>query len=1194
MRVLFSLEPLYELNEPGVMDTWLQWFAHMHAQLGAIIPGYQGKLLAFDGITYRNNKDFLGDRILLSQAEIRGNWKFRGNILSKIEYGDIDTEIENYICQTVREKLEGFTPEVVILLNTSPWLRKVCAEATFLYTEVSWLHRPPYPNHWQINPLGLGKGKVLEAYHDEILGQIEYTDAQQYFTSTFKKIAQSKIVNNRDAGDLVTSLRKLFSKVILLPLAGRFPFDRDTPIFAWIDHFMQNAPSDTCYLITDHPLTLSLQAGEATYLKSKYGNVFFDGKMQKPIGTQFLIPHVDAVYGDFSSVANQALFFDVDVLSFAQDIALNIPRNTSSNPLSNLTSMASPDLRDKILYWLLTHSSVPAHKLFDGKWLLDFITTARTCGAAQQPWLQFTKPLYAMDEWQRDEWCQDFTLLSPNNKTTQVTPRIAPTTGTDIQPPLQSSIPPLVRNSSNAPTMKGHTSEQIVQAIAFYLPQYHPIPENDEWWGKGFTEWTNVAKARPLFPGHYQPHIPADLGFYDLRLPATREAQAELAKQYGISGFCYYHYWFNGKRLLHQIFDEVIATGKPDFPFCLCWANENWTRAWDGRHGDILIEQNYCEEDDRNHIRWLLRVFKDKRYIRIDNKPLMLIYLSKSLPNAGRTVDIWREEAKKNGEGLYLCKVESAPWEYGDPRLNGFDACVEFQPDWGNLGPVKRQLPNGHVLYDYPTIVERMLNKPIPPYKRFPCVTPMWDNSPRKKQAALVINNSTPDQYERWLRSVIGKLEALNLDDNIVFINAWNEWGEGNHLEPDAKNGKAYLEATKKALSITPHQLKTVTKELVSIVILTFNQLEYTIKCVESIEKHTPEPYEIIFVDNGSSDGTRDYLKGYAKNHDNVVLILNDENKGFAGGNNQGIAQAKGNYIVLLNNDVVVTDHWLERLIAHLEIHPDIGMVGPMSNAVSGPQLVPNVSYGDNMKAMQRFARDFTAGYAGKSAEIMRLVGFCLLIKKEVIDVIGGLDENYVSGNYEDDDLCLRALIAGYKNIIAHDVFIHHYCSMTFKGNAIDHQATMKDNHQYFANKWKDLVEVRGNGYRVRFTKEQQLKKLIEWGEERFSQGDVRSALKIFERTLHLDRTNPQALNNIGVIQWQLGDTISAMNTFQISLSINPKDPDALGNLVQAATKTERFDLLKQNLLDILKQEQPDNPDVVKLINAPQSSVSTI
>jgi tetratricopeptide (TPR) repeat protein len=152
----------------------------------------------------------------------------------------------------------------------------------------------------------------------------------------------------------------------------------------------------------------------------------------------------------------------------------------------------------------------------------------------------------------------------------------------------------------------------------------------------------------------------------------------------------------------------------------------------------------------------------------------------------------------------------------------------------------------------------------------------------------------------------------------------------------------------------------------------------------------------------------------------------------------------------------------------------------------------------------------------------------------------------------------------------------------------------MKDNHQYFANKWKDLVEVRGNGYRVRFTKEQQLKKLIEWGEERFSQGDVRSALKIFERTLHLDRTNPQALNNIGVIQWQLGDTISAMNTFQISLSINPKDPDALGNLVQAATKTERFDLLKQNLLDILKQEQPDNPDVVKLINAQQSSVSTI
>ena len=180
------------------------------------------------------------------------------------------------------------------------------------------------------------------------------------------------------------------------------------------------------------------------------------------------------------------------------------------------------------------------------------------------------------------------------------------------------------------------------KAIAFYLPQYHPIPENDQWWGKGFTEWRNVTRARPLYPRHYQPHLPADLGFYDLRLPEVRQAQAELAHAFGLHGFCYYHYWFNGRRVLQRPFEDVLASGEPDFPFCLCWANENWTRRWDGSDDEILLEQIYSEQDDRDHLLSLLTAFRDPRYIRIEGKPLFLVYRTSALPHPARTAEIWR------------------------------------------------------------------------------------------------------------------------------------------------------------------------------------------------------------------------------------------------------------------------------------------------------------------------------------------------------------------------------------------------------------------------------------------------------------------------------------------------------------------------------------------------------------------------
>lgn len=365
-----------------------------------------------------------------------------------------------------------------------------------------------------------------------------------------------------------------------------------------------------------------------------------------------------------------------------------------------------------------------------------------------------------------------------------------------------------------------------IKTIAFYLPQYHPIPENDEWWGKGFTEWTNVSKAKPLFTDHYQPHLPADLGFYDLRLPEARQTQADLAKAYGIHGFCYYHYWFTGQRLLERPFNDVLATNEPDFPFCLCWANENWTRRWDGQDEDILAEQVYGEADDRQHLRYLATAFQDPRYIHIDGKPLFLVYRANKIPHPLVTTKTWRDEARILGIGeIFLARVESCYDEQNDPKALGFDAAVEFQPDWSRLGwPLQRgrkwslarklKLAEpayaNNTIYDYATIVERMLAKPLSTYKRFPCVTPAWDNAARRKDGnATILHNSTPEVYEKWLETVVQRELSNPSSDRIVFINAWNEWAEGNHLEPCQKWGHAYLEATQKVLKTVPAHVES-------------------------------------------------------------------------------------------------------------------------------------------------------------------------------------------------------------------------------------------------------------------------------------------------------------------------------------------------------------------------------------------------
>jgi lipopolysaccharide biosynthesis protein len=354
-----------------------------------------------------------------------------------------------------------------------------------------------------------------------------------------------------------------------------------------------------------------------------------------------------------------------------------------------------------------------------------------------------------------------------------------------------------------------------IRLIAFYLPQFHPIPENDAWWGEGFTEWRNVARARPLFEGHYQPHIPADLGFYDLRLPEARRAQAELARAYGIYGFCYYHYWFHGRQLLERPFNEVFTTRQPDFPFCLCWANESWSRRWDGSENEVLVQQSYSAEDDARHIAPLLPYFKDPRYIKIGGRPLFLIYRVDALPNPAGTAQLWRRAADEAGlPGVYLCDVISSGVLDPEPTRFGLDAAVEFQPDWRNLPPLIFQKQGGRVarllhrgspatppVRSYPELVASTIGRPEPDYKVLPCVTPAWDNSPRIGNRGIIFVDSTPDRYRRWLETAIERSTARFVgEERLVFINAWNEWAEGNHLEPDLRWGRSYLEATCRAL----------------------------------------------------------------------------------------------------------------------------------------------------------------------------------------------------------------------------------------------------------------------------------------------------------------------------------------------------------------------------------------------------------
>jgi hypothetical protein len=347
-----------------------------------------------------------------------------------------------------------------------------------------------------------------------------------------------------------------------------------------------------------------------------------------------------------------------------------------------------------------------------------------------------------------------------------------------------------------------------VKLLAFYLPQFHPIPENDAWWGEGFTEWTNVRPAQPLYAGHDQPRVPGELGYYSLEDAAVRERQAELARSNGIYGFCYYYYWFGGKRLLEKPLDEMLRSGTPDFPFCVIWANESWTRRWDGRETDILIQQTYSEEDARKFARDLIPLFQDPRYIRVDGKPMLLVYRPADIPNPVEYTRIWRDVWRDEGVGEVhlVCGLTTV---FPDPLRAGFDAAVEFPPHKSifpyprKLDPAKVGLTTGFAgqAYDYRDFVANHMESREPSYSLYRTLMLRWDNTARLKAASRIWLHCDPTVFTLWLaRTVARAVKSHPVAERFVFINAWNEWAEGTYLEPDATHGDQFLQATRSTL----------------------------------------------------------------------------------------------------------------------------------------------------------------------------------------------------------------------------------------------------------------------------------------------------------------------------------------------------------------------------------------------------------
>lgn len=587
--------------------------------------------------------------------------------------------------------------------------------------------------------------------------------------------------------------------------------------------------------------------------------------------------------------------------------------------------------------------------------------------------------------------------------------------------------------------------KNVPKLIAYYLPQFHPIPENDAWWGKGFTEWTNVSKAVPRFPGHYQPHLPGELGFYDLRFWKTQEQQVELARRYGINGFCFYYYWFNGITLLEAPLRAYRENASLDLPFCLCWANENWTRAWDGQERQVLMQQSHSPRDDLKFIQHIRDYLIDPRYIRVEGKPLLLVYRASLLEDAKATTERWRRYCRENGVGeIHLAAVMS--FDVADPRPYGFDSAVEFPPHGLNLPPPKNSEIDfvtadysGHV-YDYQetallAAVDKYSSTPESKFIKFHGVMTAWDNEARRPGRGRIFDEASPSGYANWLRlSMLRTARANCPEHQFVFINAWNEWAEGAHLEPDRRFGHAYLAATANTLRLfdencvstsspaglgscsaatrllpahllprrSDQELQLYRQQLAALdatpsfsMLLAYKSLDPPVfDTLYSLAEQCYRSFDLTVV---TAD---EFLAEWSQPHPARVVPSDD----LLAGLNNAAECCSGDWLVFLASGDRLLPHALLAVATFIAAHPEVSLIytDELAYACEQKQSVPI------------FKPDFNLGLLRS----VPYLGGLLLVKRSLFTAAGGLSVDLLGA--EESDLALRVFERCGANAIGH------------------------------------------------------------------------------------------------------------------------------------------------------------------------------